>query len=335
MLLVVTYHYIRETGTGMGIYPVTPANFEKQLDLLGEHFRFVSIAELIEMKSSNPGGDISENLCLITFDDGLREQYETAWPILRKRRIPALFFICTGPLADGQLLTVHKIQHIRSRVNHAEIERSLAEFFKDRYLQELKNIDRNIIKKTYRYDSEDEAYLKYLLNYVLNESDVDKFISYLYKKYIGKKGEDAAFYLTEKQIIEMSRYGAVGSHTVSHRPLSKLRIKDAVRELSESKKTLETLTSREIPAIAYPYGGPSAVTGEVAEAAQKAGYEIGFTAEASFNRSLTEPLLWARADTNDVIGGKSPRFDFVDGRVNITGSFSPGRRKWVTESIAE
>ena len=331
MLLVVSYHYIREMGTGRGIYPITPTNFEKQLDLLGEHFRFVSISELVEMKNNNPGGNISENLCLIAFDDGLREQYDTAWPILKERRLPAVFFVCTKPLLDGQLLRVHKIHHIRSAVNHVDIEQSFLEVFKDRYSKELKSIDSELLKKTYRYDSEDDAYLKYLLNYVLSERDVDEFIGHLYQKYAGAKDEAAALYLTENQIIELAKYDAISSHTVSHRPLSKLDPEEIVYELSDSKKTIENLTSRKISTLSYPYGGPSAVTREVAQIAQKVGYEIGFTAERSFNNSLIEPLLLARADTNDVIGGNHPQFDYVDGKLRITGNFALGRRQWVTE----
>lgn len=330
MLLVVSYHYIREGKTGKGIYPVSPSDFEKQLDLLGKHFKFTSIPELIEIKNSNPG-HINENSCLIAFDDGLREQYETAWSILKRKGIPAVFFVCTKPLLDGQLLRVHKIHYIRSIINHSDIENSFLEVFKDKYSKEVKSIDSKLLKKTYRYDSKDEAYLKYLLNYVLSERDVDKFIGYLYEKYANLKDEASDFYLTENQIIELSKYDAVGSHTVSHRSLSQLKLKEAIYELSQSKKTLEDLTNKKISTIAYPYGGPSAVTGEVAQIAEKTGYELGFTAERSFNNSLIEPLLLARADTNDVIGGKSPQFNYVDRQLHITGNFTISRRQWVID----
>lgn len=331
MLLVVTYHYIRERRIDKGIYPITPSNFERQLDLLGEHFRFISLSELIEMKNNNQERNISENLCLIAFDDGLREQYETAWAILRKKHIPAIFFVCTKPLLDGQLLRVHKIHYIRSIINHSDIENSLLAVFKERYNKELKRIDLNLLKKTYRYDSESEAYVKYLLNYVLSERDVDKFINYLYEKYVDLKYEAPDIYLSEKQIIELSKHDAIGSHTVSHRPLSKLDLQEATYELSASKKTLEGLTNKKILAISYPYGGPLAVTREVAKIAERIGYEIGFATERSFNNSFLEPLLLARADTNDVIGGKSHQFDYVEGQLRITGNFGLSRHQWMTE----
>ncbi|MFC2001660.1 polysaccharide deacetylase family protein [Chloroflexota bacterium] len=331
MLLVITYHYIREIQTGKGIYPITPSNFAKQLDLLGEHFRFISLPELIDMKNNRPALTISENLCLITFDDGLREQYETAWPILKKKGIPAVFFVSTQPLLDGQLLRVHKIHYVRSIIKHSVIEDSLSAVFKTEYNEIMGNIDPGLIAKIYRYDSESEAYLKYLLNFVLSENDVDKFIEYLYEKYVKLKDDTRALYLTENQIIELSKHDAIGSHTVSHRPLGKLDLKEAVFELSESKKTLENLTDKRIMAVGYPYGGSAAVTREVAEIAEKSGYEVGFTTERSFNNSLLDPLLLARADTNDAIGGKSPQFDFVGGKLTITGNFNLTRSRWESE----
>lgn len=320
MFLAVNYHYIREKKTNKGIYPITPSDFEKQLDLLGKHFKFISIPELVEMKKNNQKGDMGENYCLITFDDGLCEQYETAWSILKRKCIPAVFFVCTKPLFDGQLLRVHKIHYIRSIINHSDIENSFFKVFKDKYSKKLKNMDSNSLKKTYRYDSEDEAYLKYLLNYVLSERDVDKFIDYLYEKYVGLEHDASDIYMIEEQIIELSKYDAIGSHTVSHRPLSKMDLQEAYSELSESKKTLEDLTNNKILAISYPYGGHSAVTKEVAKISEKIGYEIGFTTERSFNNSFIEPLLLARVDTNDVPGGKKPQFDFIDGVLSITGN---------------
>jgi hypothetical protein len=56
--------------------------------------------------------------------------------------------------------------------------------------------------------------------------------------------------------------------------------------------------------ISYPYGSAAAVDRPVAEAAGRLGYRVGLTMERAYNRSLLEPLLLARVDTNDAPGGK-------------------------------
>lgn len=333
MLLVVMYHYIREVDSskpGSGIYPVMPSGLERQLDLLSEHFRFISLSELIDMKRNGSARISKENLCLITLDDGLREQYETAWMILKAKHIPAIFFACAKPFLDGKLLRVHRIHYVRSVIKHADLQDAFTSLFQGKHAKELKDISAETLKLTYRYDSPDEAYLKYLLNYVLSEREVDEFLDYVYEKFkLNYQARD--LYLSERHLIELAKYDAIGSHALSHRPLSQLDPADAAYELKESKKVLERITGRRILAVSYPYGGLSAVTKGVANIAESAGYEIGFTAERSFNTSLAEPLLLARADTNDAIGGKSPQFEYSGAELRITGNFGLCRRQWVTE----
>jgi hypothetical protein len=41
----------------------------------------------------------------------------------------------------------------------------------------------------------------------------------------------------------------------------------------------------------------------VADAAGAAGFEVGFTMEPAYNRSLEQPLLLGRIDVNDAPGG--------------------------------
>jgi hypothetical protein len=96
-LISVNYHYIRPCyeGEHPGIQGILPDQFEDQLSLLSGIGDFVS------------GEDI---------DDGLREQYDWAWPVLRRKRVPALFFINSGPIENQKVSTVHKVHLLRSQM---------------------------------------------------------------------------------------------------------------------------------------------------------------------------------------------------------------------------
>ena len=54
--------------------------------------------------------------------------------------------------------------------------------------------------------------------------------------------------------------------------------------------------------------------------------------ERAFNISLKNPLLFARMDTNDVIGGKYSTFDFENNKINIFGKATMGRKIYFKEN---
>lgn len=73
---------------------VPPAQFAMHVGLLSEAgFRFVTVAELADEllgRGSPPG------LAAISFDDGLKDNYTTALPILRELGIPATVYVVVG-----------------------------------------------------------------------------------------------------------------------------------------------------------------------------------------------------------------------------------------------
>ncbi len=93
---------------------------------------------------------------------------------------------------------------------------------------------------------------------------------------------DGSYYLSKEAITEMLNYGIdIESHTVNHLKLNELAYDEQLRELQESKKTLEAITGRGVYAIAYPFGH---FNDDTIKAAKAAGYKLGFTT----NRGLSD-----------------------------------------------
>jgi peptidoglycan/xylan/chitin deacetylase (PgdA/CDA1 family) len=71
--------------------------FEADLDYLLKHFRTVTLQEAIQQQEPNRPPRIADKsrkpAFLICFDDGLRQVYETAVPILLRKGVPAALFI--------------------------------------------------------------------------------------------------------------------------------------------------------------------------------------------------------------------------------------------------
>src|SRR5579885_1534693 len=82
-LFVLTYHRIAEPGADPFYDPVisaTPDSFRAQVDGLARRMRILRLAEAIEWIASGPPW--REPAALITFDDGYRDNFEVAAPIL-------------------------------------------------------------------------------------------------------------------------------------------------------------------------------------------------------------------------------------------------------------
>lgn len=89
--VILMYHSV---SSGVDYFAnVEPKDFGRQMKHLADTNRpIVSLAELIRrLKTGEPlGGAIA-----ITFDDGYRDNYETAFPILRRYGFPATIFVTT------------------------------------------------------------------------------------------------------------------------------------------------------------------------------------------------------------------------------------------------
>lgn len=114
MLLAVNFHYIREhfNAPFPAIYGKTPTELRKQLEILSKLGKSISPKDIEEHIAKND--KLPENSIIITFDDGLREQFELAKPILDEMGIPAIFFINTKIFDEPKLLNVHKAHIVMS-----------------------------------------------------------------------------------------------------------------------------------------------------------------------------------------------------------------------------
>lgn len=96
VLVVFTYHRIAVPGAATNPYydPVvsaTPEAFEAQVRFLATRFHILNLQSLIEIVADQAlnakvPSAAGKPLALITFDDGYRDNFETALPILRARR---------------------------------------------------------------------------------------------------------------------------------------------------------------------------------------------------------------------------------------------------------
>lgn len=307
-LLIINYHYVREFFPNSGIHGITPKFFQDQIDkIILAGYKFISLEDLVYYNETDLSLTKSNRFCLLTFDDGLKESYESAYRYLKNKGIPAAFFVCSDTLNRDRLLQVHKLQHIRSVISEHELVREINRI--------IPNANKNTIIidaiQQYPWDSEISAILKYTINFELNWEQSQEFVNDLFIRSFKDESKLAEeLYMSPDQLSELAKTKSIGSHTVSHRALSRLSDQELKNELFNSKTIIEKFLASTIDSVSYPYGENSSVNDSVFSYAKLANYKLGFTMNRSINllnKTEQDRFRLSRFDTNDVLGGKTAR----------------------------
>jgi peptidoglycan/xylan/chitin deacetylase (PgdA/CDA1 family) len=296
-LLAVNYHYFREKSPLAGFYPTTVADFEREIRLIKHKYRILSQTELTEILRSKqlPLGKYA----IVTFDDGLKEQIN-ALQVLRQLDLEGIFYPSTDPIKNNAILSVHKLHQIRAVFSDS----FMLDMINDKYSSLAKNLDPEFVKNQYRYDTKDARTVKYIINFVMNSEDRDKFIDEIYSML---PREDATigsqFYMSNEDIIKLASFGMLGTHCASHRPLATISSQEAYKDIEDSLLYFKELGIDNLPSISYPYGGETAVNEEISSIAARFNFSFGLTMMRGVNdvaSSTCNRMLLRRISSSDL-----------------------------------
>ncbi len=251
---------------------------------------------------------LPEKSILVTFDDGLREQYENAWPILRRLEIPAIFFINTSPIMKGRVLPVHKIHLLRSNIAPDEFLLRLTRTAAAHDINLDVHVKSDEAIRHYNYDPPDVACLKYFLNFQLRPSEKNVLIDLLFAEAfpMREKAICEELYMSRSQIEELASFGFIGSHSHEHLPLGLLSDEQAEEQIMLAQTCLSEWGGYLPFALSYPYGSRDACPQRLGSIAANLGIDFALTIEKAVNHDFAQPFHLARFDCNDLPGGKLP-----------------------------
>lgn len=338
MLLAIDYHYVGdEDRYTQGIYPVSIERFERQMKALRGFFSFVGQQEILDaLDGIRP---LPEYAAVVTFDDGLKAQYDLALPVLQKYGIPAIFFVCGLPYKEKRALFVHKIHWCRTHLPTKEFLDIVVKEYHNltgmAFSLDLLGVSDARIQEHYVYDDIDEGRLKFLLNKsTLPITIRDAIINRIFSMLVSN---ESAFcertYISKEGLRELSAMGSLGIHGYSHAPFALLGRGALHTEIAETRHIIATITGNTVPgvqAITYPYGTPDDISHRCATVAKENGFRFGFTMERAFNTSLRDPLLFGRLDANDIPEGKAPLFEIRSGSLHVLSGLMATERKIMT-----
>lgn len=270
-LLVVTYHRIRENDPPPDFmfddetFSCSAAQFDAQVGALTRLRRVVSLDHVLE--ALRGGRALPDNATLITFDDGARDNYDLALPILRKHGATAVFFIPTLMLTERRTGWWDTVAYLLKSAPSGRYEVKFAGLTVPVDLTSPYNV-RESIKAVQRGVKS------------LDSLVYDDFFERVAAATGGRMPtaeEQSSQIVTPAQLREMAASGMdIGGHSHTHRILSQLSEDEQRHELAHSKRLLEAVIDAPVRSIAYPVGGEGHYTRRTKEIAKEAGYECAF-----------------------------------------------------------
>jgi peptidoglycan/xylan/chitin deacetylase (PgdA/CDA1 family) len=273
LLIVLTYHRVgnaNETLYDSGTFSCTAEELDCQIESMKRRYRMATLEEVLEMLSGN--ARLSEPVVLITFDDGYIDNYQIAFPILRRHGVPGVFFLPTAFVGTGRLPWWDIIAYIVKRSPKTRICLHYPE------------------PGTFDLAKDDvDSCIMHILRFYKQPSmqDRDRFIGELEKACESSRppiDADRCF-LSWDEARQMQQAGmAFGSHTHTHEILSKLSPEHQQEEVVVSRKILQDELRRNIDTLAYPVGARHAFTEDTIAVLRQAGYRAAFSHYGGFNR---------------------------------------------------
>lgn len=310
-LLVLSYHRIGSPDQDKfdpGLFSATSAELDDQIYHLKRIGEIVTLQEAGAFLQGREDSSRSRCRILLTFDDGYRDSYDVAFPIVQSHGVQAVFFLATSLIGSD---TVPWWDRIAFMVKNSRTRR-----FGIDYPTVLDiDIDRDGL----------EASLRAVLRSWKQETnlDRDRFLKELASATgVLELPRSERRFLNWAEAKEMIDGGmAIGSHTCSHTVLSQLTPDQQKDELFHSRMLLQQHLGVEVEALAYPVGRATSFSASTIQYAREAGYKMAFSKNGGSNIIGKTSLFDIKRHAADAKG--RPRFQLQANMYRTFGHYWP------------
>jgi peptidoglycan/xylan/chitin deacetylase (PgdA/CDA1 family) len=248
---------------------VSSETFREHCRILKKNFDVVSLREAAEYLED--GIYSRRPKAVITFDDGYLDNYEVAFPILRKLDLPATIFLPTTMIGKDEPLSHDKAFWLAKNALEKKIE--------------LKSIflKANLSKETAHNSANVSDVLELTDKIVYLPVEQRDIIIDELEKILEITQYPAEYKLLNWEMVrEMNKNGIYfGDHTATHPVLPLEDEKSFEIEIFESKKILEKELGNTAVSFAYPNGKYNE---EIRKQIIKAGYRVAVTTDKHTNK---------------------------------------------------
>lgn len=300
---VVTYHYVRDLPRTRfpRIKGMLVKEFREQVSCFSEHFKMARLEEAMAFLR----GEFrpTRDLCLLTFDDGLKEHYTEVVPWLADSRIQGLFGIITSCVEERRVASVHMNHFLMAALPFCQ--------YRGAFLEELHQedgatwpVDEAAAMQSYPLDTREVASFKYLFNFVLEPGLRDRIVRQIFSQYFqDEKGFADELYMSWSDIRALQAAGMViAGHTHEHNALSALSDSALKRDISTCRRILnERIHAQKLWPFSYPYGKKNSYSSAVISELKENGFDCAFNTEKGSNLPGANLFELSRTDCNGAL----------------------------------
>lgn len=270
-VMCLNYHRIGDGSRGVfdrGVWSASAEDFDRHVAFLKSHFDVVTPDDLPDV-CVRP----RDRFVLITFDDGYRDNYAAAFPILKRHGVAATFFVTTGFLDTRRLAWWDEIAWMVRTSARPGIDADtwlpgpvvFDEPDREHAVETLLRLYKSLPSDT------TEAYLEFLAE----------------ATGAGRCGSGPAseMWMTWDMLREMRAAGMViGGHTVSHPVLANLAPERQCEEIAGCATRLIEEIGEPLRYFSYPVGQQTSFTGETRACVRQAGVRYAFSYYGGFRQ---------------------------------------------------
>ncbi len=279
---------------------VSAGAFEMHISYLSRNYRVVPLTRLAGMIEDNASA-LPPNLCAVTFDDGWKDVYDNAFPVLRKYGLSATVFLTTDYVEGNMPFWEERLRFLVA----APFNRgSGGDLMKSARLQSLLSPRWTAPAALKR--SEARVFIKeaVLRARQLSAHERSALLAELEGLFPGVAGE--RHFLSWAEASVMAANGIeFGSHTVTHTSMDACDAATMKDEIVRSKRIIEERLGKPVAAFAYPYGKHKAAARDVLK---EAGYRCACSTRAGFAEKGSDPLLLNRINIHEDVSFCRPMF---------------------------
>lgn len=250
------------------LFSVTAAELGREIAFLKRNLDVISVAEMADGLEKH---SLPERPAVITFDDGYRDNYSLAYPVLTDAGVSACFFVSTHLVGTNSIPWWDQVACCFKR---ARVSEFTSPFGGDPFQCGLRDSAACAVvnQNANRYIAEMKKCRWHDAMRRLDDLKTETAVQPEYEC-------DGRLMMSWDEVREMHRGGMeIGGHTRSHPIISKIDSEELIRqEIAGCRADLKRELKHDVAAFAYPEGNVEAMSELADTVISEAGFTISFS----------------------------------------------------------